>query len=284
LWSSALGAFASHPLGGTGPGTFEFWWNRDVADGEPLTDAHSLPIETLAEAGLPGFVLLAGFLGGLLLLARRLARRARTPVEAGAFVALVGAFAVYLLSASVDWMWELTAISVLGIAAVAIAGAAGSQPRDARARMGGRRLAMVVVALVAGAIQVPGVVSTARTRDSLDALRLDFDARALDFANEAVTGEPWASDPYAQRALVEATMGRTAAALDDAQTAVDRESTNYAPYALLARLEAQAGHRAAALAAVREAIRLHPSGAGVLNGLRLGIEALPQGGPAVSPP
>ena len=79
VWSSALAAFRSQPLHGTGAGTFEFWWSRDARASEFVVDAHSLYLEPLAELGLPGLafvLLLCG--GGLLGLLRA---RVRAPVR-----------------------------------------------------------------------------------------------------------------------------------------------------------------------------------------------------------
>ncbi len=143
VWSSAVGAFRSAPLKGIGPGTFEFSWNRD--EGGPfLRDAHSVYLEQAAELGLPGValttaVLLAlGFLGAM-------ARFRPDPSRAGAAVALVAAFIVYLFHAGLDWMWESTAVSVLALAAIALA--VGSRAR-LRGAPGPRvRVGLAVVAL-----------------------------------------------------------------------------------------------------------------------------------------
>ena len=61
-WSSIIDAGASNPVLGIGPGTFEFWFARgDVAATGYVTEAHSLYFEAFGEAGLVGFLLIAGF-------------------------------------------------------------------------------------------------------------------------------------------------------------------------------------------------------------------------------
>ncbi|MEP6689186.1 MAG: O-antigen ligase family protein, partial [Gemmatimonadales bacterium] len=73
LWSAALAAFADHPLGGTGAGTFEYVWNRDPHRAYYVRDAHSLYLESLAETGLPGALLVLVVVGSLLAAAIRTA-------------------------------------------------------------------------------------------------------------------------------------------------------------------------------------------------------------------
>ena len=57
-WKVALRTFADHPLIGVGSGGFQAEWLRERPFREPVRDAHSLYLETLAELGLVGFALL----------------------------------------------------------------------------------------------------------------------------------------------------------------------------------------------------------------------------------
>lgn len=227
IWGSALGALAEHPAGGIGPGTFEFWWSRDT-DGQALRDAHSLYLETLAEQGLPGFAFLMAFLFAIAtaaLVSRRLLRRDR---DHGLSTGLVVAFFVFLFHAGVDWMWEATAVAVVGLASAAIAGTAGaSANRSRRRRLGVRASLAIAASLLAGAVQVPGIVATERLRGSADALASGDVARATDLADDAVNAEPWAATPYAARALAELRGEQFALAKDDIDAAIEREPTNW---------------------------------------------------------
>ena len=70
-WSVAWDAAGSRPLRGLGAGGFGPAWLRDRPYPEPVRDAHSLPLETLAELGLVGLALLLALVG------RRRGRRSR---------------------------------------------------------------------------------------------------------------------------------------------------------------------------------------------------------------
>jgi O-antigen ligase len=147
VWDSALDAFSSEPLGGIGPGTFEFHWSENAGTGQFLRDAHSLYIEELAELGLPGLLLLIGFVGGGAALAvwARVGMRRTSEIAAAAAMASGGI--VFVFVAGVDWMWELTAVAVLGLAAIGV-GMAARVERDPQRRMAPRaRIATTVGAL-----------------------------------------------------------------------------------------------------------------------------------------
>jgi O-antigen ligase len=113
-WRVALRSFADHPLDGVGAGGFAVEWLREREEARPAHDAHSLPIETLAELGIVGGAALALFAAGVALAARRV-QRADPMLAAGPIAALVA----YAFHASIDWDWEMPALS---LAAIALAG------------------------------------------------------------------------------------------------------------------------------------------------------------------
>ena len=170
----------------------------------------------------------------------------------------LAALCVYLFHAGVDWMWESTAVTVLALAAVAAAGAAGDRPRT-RPRLAARVL-VPAVALAALLVQVPGLVSTSKIRDSQAAFRAADVERALVDATDAVEAEPWAASPFVQRALVEEGSGDLAAAATDLRRAASREPTNWRPAVLLARVEAKRGRVEVALREFRRAQSLRRGG------------------------
>jgi O-antigen ligase len=265
LWASALDAFASHPAG-IGAGTFEFWWDRDARNAEFVRDAHSLYIESLAELGWPGFLLVVLFLVTVLWLALRARRHLRGPPGIGASAGLIGAFAVFLLTAGVDWMWESTAVSVLALLAIATAGAVpvGDAEGAAPARVLPRplpvpwRVAATIAALLACLIELPALVSNSEVRRSQSSVRAGALDLALRQANDAIAAEPWAATPYVQRSLIEEREGKLQAARVDLQRAVSREPTNWRHPLALARVEAELGDPRAALRFYERARRLHP--------------------------
>jgi hypothetical protein len=111
-WRVALETAADHPLAGVGASGFAVEWARRRTIDEPVLDAHSVEIETLAELGLVGFALLAILLISIALAARR-AYRADPVLAAG----LVAALVTWTLHSAIDWDWEMPAVTLLAIVA-----------------------------------------------------------------------------------------------------------------------------------------------------------------------
>ncbi len=130
-WRVAMLAFEAEPLRGVGAGGWPVWWLRYRPIGEFAQDAHSLPLQTMAELGLVGLALLAAFLAGIGL-ASRAAYRAVPALAAGP----IAAFVAYIAHAPLDWDWQLPAVTlvaiVLGGALLALAEQARAGARDQR--------------------------------------------------------------------------------------------------------------------------------------------------------
>ena len=71
-----------------------------------MHDAHNLYLETLAELGAPGLILLLLVLGMPFAAVKR--ARAATPLAAAA----CGAYVAFLLHAGIDWDWEMPAVTL----------------------------------------------------------------------------------------------------------------------------------------------------------------------------
>jgi len=124
-WKIAVRTFAHHPLRGTGSGGFRVEWLRHRPFRESVKDAHSLYLETGAELGIVGLLLLGTMLGGVALAARRALRM--NPGAAG----LCAGLAVWAFHAGLDWDWEMPAVSLL---AIVIAGALIAQSEQPTAQ------------------------------------------------------------------------------------------------------------------------------------------------------
>jgi O-antigen ligase len=125
-WRVALRTFADHPVAGVGAGGFAAEWLRERAEARPARDAHSLPIETLAELGLLGAAALALLVAGVVAGARQ-AYRADPVLAAGPAAALVA----YAFHASIDWDWEMPALSLVAVALAGLLLARSSTPSTA---------------------------------------------------------------------------------------------------------------------------------------------------------
>jgi hypothetical protein len=256
LWKAALGAFERHPLNGTGPGTFEFVWNRDPQRSYFVRDAHSLYLESLAELGLPGALLVVGVLGSLLFGVLRTTLRESDATPRGAAVGAAAALTVFCVFAGVDWMWESTAVTVMALVAGVLAANAGAGPASRPSLR--RRAPVAVCAALALALQLPVLGAAIQVRASQHEVRAgEFDDAAAS-ATSAIQIAPWAASGYIQRAVLLERLGLGARAAADARSATQREPTNWNHWLILARIEAERGRVRAAVAAARRAAALNP--------------------------
>ena len=256
VWKSALRAFSHHPMTGTGAGTFAFWWNQHATDYEFLRDTHNIWLQNLAELGVPGALLIVAVAIAALAVGVFVRRRARRRSSAGAAAAFISMFIVYLLHATVDWMWESTAVTVLAIAglstiSIRLGRAPGATGWPIRA-------AVTLGAVIVCGLQVPGLLSTLQIRRSQAAERSGKTSLALGWANDAVSSEPWSASALEQRALVRESAGDFDLAARDLRSATRREPTNYVPWLLLARVETEQANFASALTDYRQAHDLRP--------------------------
>ncbi|MDQ3936833.1 MAG: O-antigen ligase family protein [Actinomycetota bacterium] len=118
-WRVGLESFADHPLAGVGTRGFQVEWLREHDERVFAYDAHSLYVETLAELGIVGFVLLAALVGTVAGGVRRRFRAVPGDPLLAACAAVLGAFAVH---AGLDWDWEVPTVTLpaLLLAAAAI--------------------------------------------------------------------------------------------------------------------------------------------------------------------
>lgn len=131
----AIDGFEAQPLIGGGAGSFEVRYARERDIDTKIRDAHSLPLETLSELGAVGMALLLAFLGAVATTARRAlaGKGAIRPAEAAAVTA---AFAVWLGHASVDWDWEMPALTGTAFVLSAALFQRGRRRKSQRAVMG----------------------------------------------------------------------------------------------------------------------------------------------------
>ena len=111
-WRVALRVFSDSPLHGVGAGGWSVDWLRWRHVDEVAQDAHSLPLQTLAELGLVGIVLLGALVAGVAASAAR-ALRATGPVVVGPIAVTV----VYLVHSPLDWDWQMPALTLVAMVA-----------------------------------------------------------------------------------------------------------------------------------------------------------------------
>jgi Flp pilus assembly protein TadD len=257
FWTAAVDQWRSGPLGGDGAGTYEAWWAANGSFSYFLRDAHSLYLEMLGELGPLGLLLTVGVLAVGVGLAASRARTVRgdSRVAAAALAAVLAGFAV---AAGIDWMWELTAVTVLALISLALVTTAWP---DETARAPVRPLigaAVAVVALVCVAAQAIPFLAQNQLARSRSAVARGDGAAALAAARAARDIQPWAASPYLQLALVAERLGRLGAARSSIHDAIDRDSEDWRLWLIAARLETKAGAVAQARRSLVRAVELNP--------------------------
>lgn len=190
LWRIALDDVRSHPLLGSGAGTYErYFLRRQPARTSRVSDAHSLYLETLAELGPFGLALLLVTLGTPLAVAAR--RRSW-----GITTAATGAYVVFLVHAATDWDWELPAVTLAGlVCAVAMLLSGRGASRQIRLSATARSVAVAAVA-AAAVFAVVGWLGNSALAGSQSDLAAGKIANAEQQARRAVSWAPWSADPW----------------------------------------------------------------------------------------
>jgi hypothetical protein len=123
-WKEAAGAFSDRPISGWGAGSFPVLHLLYRRDSLTVQEAHSVPLQMLAETGIVGTLLLLGGFGLLMAAGvgnvRRLGGSKRL---VGA--ALLAALVIYGVHAIYDWDWDIPGVTlpVFVFAGVLAAGA-----------------------------------------------------------------------------------------------------------------------------------------------------------------
>ena len=267
FWGSAVNEWGHHPALGGGAGSFEEWWLAHTSFYYPVKDAHSLYVESLAELGVIGLLLTLGLaIGGISVGVRRSLRSyGETKVT---FAALTAVFSGYSVAAGIDWMWELTAVTVFGLVALALLSTNAASNHSLRVveadelrparyrRFGLGAAALIGVWLLICAQAIP-LLGQLRINDSqafnnsgktTDAIRAALDARNL---------QPWASSPYLQLALVSERELRLQEAHSWIEKAIKRDSSNWMNWYVSARIEVKLGDARQAEKSLQRAISLN---------------------------
>ncbi len=262
-WGAAIDAGASAPIGGIGPGAWDLWWSREATIFGFTRDAHSLYLETFAEIGAIGLLLLVGLV--FTVIAAGVARARRADDDERALLAgALGSAVAFALAMGLDWGWEIAAIPVafLFVAAALLGpkGSADSEATDAApegdsapSRIGIAVVGVAMLVVIVTAMQ--GVRAINESKELVDAGDLEA---ALEEIDDAEALQPYALGPVMQRALVLHAQGELDAAAAAAVEATEMEPTNWRPFFTLAKIEFQRGDLPAAEAAYASTISLNP--------------------------
>ncbi len=200
-WEEAWDVYAEHAPLGAGAGTFEIARKRFRPDVRNVIQPHSVPLQQLADGGIPALGLFVGLiLAGLATCVCSLRRL--SGAERGAALALTALPAAYVIHALVDYSWDFLAVTAPTMVALGVLAGAGRSSAPARRR--GPLLALGIVLLAGVALvsfSFPRLADRAE-RSSTRALAAgDFD-RALDDARWARFFNPVSADPLFAKARV----------------------------------------------------------------------------------
>jgi O-antigen ligase len=254
-WRVARDTFAAWPLRGTGAGTYEIAWQRARPGPLKVVDGHSLYLETLAELGLVGALLLLVMLGGIVVaLARGMGERAGPDRHASA--AALAAGVALLLHAAIDWDWEMPALLAWLFAAGGVACARAAVAVD---RPGPAQIVRVVAGLALLLLAITPAVS-ALADGSLHRANAAFargDCTAtIDAALDSTATLAVRPEPYELIGYCDLRLGATGLALRAMEAARRHDPHSWRPAYGLAVAQALAGRDPRAAAA--EARRLNP--------------------------
>jgi hypothetical protein len=186
FWRVAMLQVQKHPALGIGADNFAIAYVRERHSNEEPLYPHSLEVRILVGTGVVGAVCFALFLA--LALAAALRRRS-DPFARGLAVAMSTGFVYWLAHGSVDWFWELPALTAGALLLLGLAAAPDAAAARARSRAGAVLLAaagLPLAALVAASFAFPWVsarkvdLATHSWRhDPVAAFRLLDEARSL---------------------------------------------------------------------------------------------------------
>jgi tetratricopeptide (TPR) repeat protein len=259
LWQAAVDEWEREPLLGRSAGTYEATWAEHSTLPLFVRDAHSLYLETLAELGVVGLLLLGGALAtGFVAAGSRIFRTVGE--ERSALAALAAFLAAYVFEAGFDWMWELTAVSAVAAGALGLLVGPATRPEPPLPPPRGApfRAVVVLAAVAALALQVVPFLAELKVEDSRAAAAAGDLDDAVNDARAAATLTSWAASPRTQVALAEELAGRTESAQASIEEALERDPFDWRLWLVAARIQTKAGQFEAARASLERAEELNP--------------------------
>jgi len=258
FWRVGLIEFDHHPLQGIGADNFLVPYLQLRHSSEEPLYPHSLAIRLLAQTGIVGTALFAAFLALTLVAVNRIGRGRRRDLAC----VLVVAASVWLFHGLVDWLWEVPALGVLGMALLGTA--CGLVPRAKRKKSAPVPKVPLLVTVGEGvaalAVAATLVLPWLAERDDQRAAALwhsDPAAafRTLDRANEL---DPLSDGADVLAGAIASRLHRYDVMRDRFQDAVSRSPEDWYANLELGIAASLTGHHALAALSIGRAVRLDP--------------------------
>jgi tetratricopeptide (TPR) repeat protein len=256
FWSAAVSEFRAHPLNGGGAGSWQAWWLQHNSLKIASEFAHSLYLESLAELGIIGLLLIAAaVLAAVVGAVRSALVLASTEVAAAAACGLA-----FFVAAAYDWVWQLAGIAIVGVGMLGVAlGALPATRATAWGRAGIVRPAIAVLAVAAIIPQFVVLAAGSHLRNSQDAFYAGDAKRARSEALAAKAIEPWSATPYLWLGLTAEGEGNLKVASRWLDDAISHSRRDYQLWLRAAIIETKRGNALAAKRDLAEARRLNPN-------------------------
>jgi hypothetical protein len=237
LWRVALDDFSAAPLHGRGAGMFQVTWDQRRPHFAYTVNAHSLYLQTMAELGIPGLLLLSIVVGVVL---GALAARARGS-RRSLFGALLAAGVVWALHAGVDWDWEMpvTTLGFFAAAGLALSPREGSGTGWTPGH--GSRLFLGLLLLATLALPVLVLGSQRRLGDAERALYASNCPKASSAALSSIGWLDLRPEPYEIVGFCDLRRGLPRLGVSAMRQAVHFDPSSWEAYYALAIAQASAG-------------------------------------------
>jgi O-antigen ligase len=257
-WEEAWALFTDDPVGGTGAGSFAVARRPIRINTTFATEPHNLALQFLADTGLVGFLLFAGFVGTAAVAVVRAVQRA-AGVDTAAVSALALALLAYLLHALIDYDWDFLALTAPVMVVLGVLLAAG-RPAGRPGRAPLWAIGAILVAVVSLFSLAAPWLATRSVDDVFAAIDRDDPDAALDAAARARTLNPLSIDPLLATAKAEEARGDRRSALVWYVRAVELQPLNWQTWYELGRFELVTGRHERAIRHLKQARELDPLG------------------------
>ena len=249
-WRVAASMVRREPVLGEGAGSYERWWTQERPMESGARNAHNLYLETLAELGPLGLLLLLG----VLTLPFLALRQGRPPHAVAAAAGMV----VFAVHAALDWDWQIPELTLpaLGLGAALLIGARRPQAPPLAPRM---RALLVALLLPLLGVALVSHVGNGAAVASEQALEDGNSRRAIAQADRAERWAPWDALPLELRGEAETAIGNLAGARRSLRAAVAHDDQSWRAWYDLALVTT--GHEQER--AITRATRLNPLGSDV---------------------
>ena len=253
LWEVAWRDFVGHPLLGVGTQNYEATYYRLRQDTVGRArQPHALPLEILAERGAVGGILFAGFLFACLQEGVR--RRPADPDARMRTAALVSTACYWFVHSGVEWFWQLPAVTLPAIVALALL-VAPKRPQPVPGAAGPLRPAVVAISLLTICAVFPLYAADAYLRQSYVA---GGTRGALVATERSAALNPVEPQTPRREAELAARAGYEDRAEDAYRRLIRANPDHFAPYVLFGDYRRARGDETKALTLYEKALERNP--------------------------